>query len=162
MLLLALICYSFFNIGDFIVFTQKIIPNKYNILIKAIAYLDEKAVLNFAIMKRIFIFIIITIFYKKINNILPYFKIIYNAYFLSIVTFLFLSMSFYVANRTSWLFASVEPILLSSFIKIPNDNIIRFFILIGIVLYSLINIYSILKTQTDSFNLYLPYSLFFQ
>jgi hypothetical protein len=161
-LLVSVIIYLFFNISDFLLLTQKVIPDEYNVFLKAWVYLDDKAVLNFAITKRILIFMTISIFYKKINTLLPYFKILYNAYFLSIITFFILSLSYYVANRTSWLFASVEPILLSGLVKISDNNIIKGFILIGIFIYSLINICSITITQTDASNLYLPYRLFFQ
>lgn len=160
-LLLSYISFLYLDIAKFIAFLQNFIPDKYNIFIKALSYIDEKVVLNFAIIKRIGIFIIVTIFYKKINLSLPYLKILYNAYFLSIVLFLALSVSYTVANRTSWLFASVEPVLLSGLVKISDINIIKGCIIIGIFLYSLVNICHIVTTQTDTFNLYLPYKLFF-
>jgi hypothetical protein len=160
-MMLSFILYLYFDLIEFITFSQKFIPDEYNIFIKTLNFLDQKVVINFAIIKRIGIFIIVTIFYKKINLSLPYLKILYNSYFLSIVIFLALSMSYTVANRMSWLFASVEPILLASLVKISDTNIIKGCIIIGIFLYSLVNIYHIVITQTDASNLYLPYILFF-
>jgi hypothetical protein len=158
---LSVVVFLTADMNKIISFTQRFAPNEYNVLLKALNYLDNKAHMNFALTKRIFIFILVSIFYVKLERVLPYFKILYNAYFFSIVVFFAFATSYYLANRTSWLFASVEPVLLSGFFKVSNDAGIRFLIFAGIVLFSLINIYSIVLLQTDAYNLYYPYKLFF-
>jgi hypothetical protein len=131
---------------------------------RALSYIssEDKAVINLAIIKRLFIFFSITIFYNRLKKEFSLFEILYNSYFLSIIFYMIFSISFTLANRVSWVLSIVEPILLSGFVRVSSNNVIKFFIALLIIIFSMISLYHMLRTQTDPpFNLYLPYRLFF-
>jgi hypothetical protein len=166
LLIFILLVYSQINITSLVYSLEGFIPGGYNIVLikKTLSYIsrENKAIVNFALIKRLFIFFSMTIFFTKLKKQIALFEILYNSYFLSIIFYMLFSISFTLANRISWFFSIVEPILLSGFVRVSSSNVIKFFIVFLIITFSVISLYHMLKTQTDPpFNLYLPYRLFF-
>ena len=160
--ILSIFFYLFF-INKFSNFLEKILPSNNIYLSRGLRYLfyQDAVKINFAIVKRILLFIISLIFFNKFKIILPNFKVIFNSYFLSIIIFFIFSGSFTFANRSSWFFASVEPILLTGFIGTTNNKMFKYLIITLLIAYSILSLVHTLRTQSDNFNLYLPYNNIF-
>ena len=132
------------------------------ILVKYSTYFHEPAYFTPALLKRILFFITITFFYNACEQKQQWFKTMYIMYFLSIVAFLMFKANHTAASRLSFMFSIVEPVLFSSFLLLTNNKIYKLGIIVFISTYAYINLATSLISQTDEFNLYMPYKLFFQ
>lgn len=132
------------------------------ILVKYSTYFHEPAYFTPALLKRILFFLTITFFFTKLKEKQKWFTTMYIMYFLSIIAFLMFRANHTAASRFSFMFSSVEPVLFASLLLLTENKVAKLAIAIFIVSYSYINIVTALISQSDEYNIYLPYKLFFQ
>lgn len=132
------------------------------ILVKFSTYFHEPAYITPVLIKRILFLLTICFFYKQLKEKQKWFNTLFLMYTLSVIVFFMFRQNHIAASRLSFLFATVEPVLFSSFILLTSNSKVKLLLISFISLYSYVNIVTMLNSQTDQYNLYLPYKLFFQ